>query len=309
VCLDAVRPRRVAAALLLAVALASSSFGLPFGIAAAALAAERRDRRAIGWLAIVWLAYATWYALYHFTGPLLCTIPTASELAVRGGPFALAGLAYGVGAPLGIGTALQPIVPVAAGLAALWVIAIVSAVRARREAGLAVATLAGILAMGVLVAWGRGCLGPQITGASRYVYVTGFLVLVGVGATPAAGAVGRLAAGIRPAFVGVLLAAALALNLRALAIGHDSFAYGSAITRAAVQVAFGPGGDQCHSNPVQVDMLTAGMAMLPPPARLRELVGAPGALDPPAWEKATPDPALAEEVRHAMCDVPPVAAP
>jgi hypothetical protein len=309
VCLDTPRPRSGIAAGLVVVALASSSFGIPFAAAVAALAAIRRKKMAIALLALVGLAYLAWYARYHFTGPTICQPPSPVQLVWSTGPFAVAGLIYAVGAPLGLGQDVQVLVTVAADVAALWVIGLLAARKAGRNVGLPAAVIAGLVVMGALVAYGRPCLGGvQAMGSSRYVYVTGMLALVGLAGTELAGLVGRMVGAIPRVVVTGGIASVLLLQAKSIADGHAALRATSDTVRAGVAIVLSDATGLCHTAPVVVDEMTADIYMLPPPARLRELVASPNLLATPAWvPNGAPRSQLVANLRRMMCEVPPVA--
>lgn len=304
-CLDLPRPRPVLAALLLVVALASSSFAIPFVVAAGGLAGLRRNWSGVAGVAAATACYGLWYAGFHFTGQPLCGPMSAGQLATLSGPFMLSTLAYAVGAPLGIGQGVSIFMPVAAVAAAVWLVAVYSAWRRGHEVALAVASIAGIAALGILLADGRSCLTIQAPGASRYVYPTAMLVLVGVAGTRPAG-VARQAADRIPGFaVPVLIALVLALQASAAIAGHQSARDSADIVRSAVALAFDDAAGRCHAPSAVVDEVTAQLSILPTPARIRQLVTSPAEIAAPAWvADGSPSPVLAEEVRQAMCDQP-----
>lgn len=304
--LDRQAPRSVLAALLIGLGLASSSFAMPFAAAALMLAILRRQRRALVGLALVGVVYAAWYLAYHSTAPGLCGPTAALDLARLAIPYAFATLVYAVGAPLGLGLSAQALVPLAAVLALLWVLGLAFAWRQGRRVHLAVAAAVGILVMGVLVAYSRSCLGPQATGASRYVYATGMLALVGFAGTRLGGPPERLVDRPPRPVLAAALGVVLVLQLLALSDGHAYLRASSDAVRAGVAVVLGDPAGRCHTAPAVVDDMTADIDMLPPPALLRVLVPSASLIAVPSWHpNAALDPATVAQVRHIMCDLPP----
>ncbi len=310
VLLDGPRSRPVLAAALVALGLASSSFGIAIAGAVGVFALLRRDWRAVLALAPVAAGYLAWYGAYHMTGPSVCPPVSAATWATSSVPLSLTTLVYAVGAPLGVGLTTEPLVSMAAAAAGLWVVTLAYAARSRAAVELAAAALAGIVVVGVLIAGSRACLGPQVTGASRYVYTTGYLAMVGLLATPPVGPIGHLVRNRPPLAVGLWSGVALVLSALTLILSFPGLTSTSQISRAVVDVAFSPDGLSCHTQQAQDDPVTFVMEMMPTTARIRDLVEAPGALDPPAWSPVGPvDPALLAQVRHLMCETPPVMSP
>ncbi|MFN8629656.1 MAG: hypothetical protein U0838_04840 [Chloroflexota bacterium] len=311
VILDARRPRGVwpgvLAAALVAVGLLASSFGIAMAVSAGISALSRRNRAAVLALVPVGALYVGWYiARAPGSGPPLCAPVPAVEWAVTSVPLAFSTLLYAVGAPLGVGLFTQPLIVVAAAVAALWLLTLAYAVREGAPVWLPVATLAGIATVAVLIAGSRACLGPQVTGSSRYIYTTGCLALVGMVTTPATGPAGRLVRGRPTPVVAVATALALALGGISLVVRYPALELFSQASRAAVNVALSPDGLACHTQIRHVDDFTANLEMMPTTARLRELVPSPGLLDPPGWSWVPPvDADLQAQVRHLMCEVPP----
>ncbi len=308
VLLDSPQPHRWVAAVLCAVAIASSSFGLPFAVAAGALGILRRDREAVTAIALVGAAYITWYVGFHFQGVGLCATPGAVDLVASSGAFMFSTLTYAVGTPIGIGLGTQAAISIAAVAAAGWLAALAVGIRSGDRPWLALVAVAGIVFAAVLIDWGRGCLGVQIAGASRYVYATGMLALVGVAASPRPRCVSmRFAPRATIAVALTCFIMAIGLNVRAIAEAHAGSLGSSRIVRAVVAVAFEPEGYACHTSPAHVDELTSDIAFVASPAWLRSWLGSVHMLDAPDWVGTDwqPSAALVDEVRHIMCETPP----
>ena len=293
-------------AALCGLALVSSSFGLPYVVAVVLFAALKRDRGTTLAVATIGVAWGAWYLAFDANGGGLCAAPSIGPLVLASGGFTIAGLAYAVGAPMGIGLGAQPLVWAAAGAGAAWVAWILVAIRSGARPWLATSAIGGIVAMSLLLAATRECLGLQAAGASRYVYVTGMLVLVGLAATPAPPVLHSPDKRWVFPVGAVALAILVGLNLRAAILIHDEYLDVSTTVRAAVDVAFSPDGLTCHTSPVRTDQLTSDIAYLPPPAWLRDWLGNPRILDPPGWVDSAwqPSSTLLAEVRRIMCDTP-----
>lgn len=278
------------AAVLLAVSMSSSSFALPFFIAAGLLGLAGRRRSVIAPLALVVVAYAGWYALFHSTSPGLCAPAPSLGLVTSSSAVAIATLWYAVGGLLGIGLSLQPAVGIAAMGATLWIVGIALRARRGQPVALPVATLGGILVMGLLIGYSRGCLGPQVSGSSRYVYVCAMLAAVGIAATLPGLRVPRPLPRAAVWLVGATACMlVLTLDVRALVLGHDSFAAGSKQVWSAVEVLERNQDPTCNTSAEPVDDLTSNLLLLPEPPRLRALIARYGspldAGEPPPSEQ------------------------
>ena len=312
--LDRPRPRIWVSAGLLGVAMASSSFGVPFAVAAGALAVLRRDRPGVIALIVVGAVYGAWYLMFRMQSPGLCSASSAAALVLTSGPFVFAGLTYAVGAPLGLGLDTQPLMAVAAVAAASWLTVIVVGIWSGAKPWLPVASVAGLVAMAVLVGWNRGCLGIQIAGAPRYVYAAGMLALAGIVATPIPDPL-RVPSSSR-AIMGVglgLLLVVVSLHVRAVTAAHVQIPSStSRIVRAAVEVGMSPSGPACHTDPIRTDSITAVIFHVPSPTWvLRTWLVSAHELDPPAWVATdwAPSAALVAQVRQIMCETPAESAP
>ena len=292
------------AAVLCGVAVASSSFGLAFAIAAGSLAIVRSERPAVVGIGLVGAAYVAWYVMFHSGSAPLCAPTGLGPLALQAGPFLFAGLTYAVGMPLGIGLATQPLVGLAAAAGAGWLVTLTLALRRGNRPWLALAAVGAIALVAVLIAWGRGCLGPQVAGAPRYVYAMGMLALIGIASSPWP----RLGGSdVRPtAWVAVALltvGVVLTLHLRSSLDAHESYLGTSRAIRAAVSMRLGPDGGHCEVKPLPVDSLSSTVGYVPPRAWLETWLGSAARLDPPPWVGTNwrPPAELSTKVRQLIC--------
>jgi len=236
----------LAAALLVGVAVASSSFGLPVAVMVGVFGClEPRSRSVLVPLAVVAVTYAGWLLAFGSDAPGICS---ATSLADRVATLPMLAvmqvlLGFGALAEWGLVTGVLLAVP-----------ALILLVRHPRIGnGSAVAALAGIVALGLLIGVARGCLGPAVGNVSRYLYFSGVLAAIAV-----AGTLGSWLRShdTRPARLltasGVLLAVVGGwLNA---AHGRDVFAYESTVVRAALTV--GLTRPDCRT-PVASDEFTA----------------------------------------------------
>ncbi len=313
--LDRPRPRIWVSAGLLGVAMASSSFGVPFAVAAGALAVLRRDRPGVIALIVVGAVYGAWYLMFRMQSPGLCSASSAAALVLTSGPFVFAGLTYAVGAPLGLGLDTQPLMAVAAVAAASWLTVIVVGIWSGAKPWLPVASVAGLVAMAVLVGWNRGCLGIQIAGAPRYGLRRRD---AGIG-WHRGNSVSRSTQGAkllpsdhgrRTWATGLVV---VSLHVRAVTAAHVQIPSStSRIVRAAVEVGMSPSGPACHTDPIRTDSITAVIFHVPSPTWvLRTWLVSAHELDPPAWVATdwAPSAALVAQVRQIMCETPAESAP
>jgi hypothetical protein len=192
VALERDRPRW--AALLFLIAVASSTMGLPFVVMGGIeLILDRRRRRQVGWLVAVAVAFVVWFLLIGREG--LASDSTNVGLAKLLGMarFAVLGIADGFGATFGVGRALGATLAIAAVALGVW------RLRSRRLQIRAVAAAIGLLALYLLIGFGRAQLGDAQGQRSRYLYeaaaflLVGLASLVGGAADPLAGHSGRSA--------------------------------------------------------------------------------------------------------------------
>lgn len=210
-----------AAAVLLAVSLASSGLGLAVaaGVCADVVLTRGRARRAWG-LAPVLVLYAVWWAVYQTASTrsnALVHIPGFAARAASATMAALAGLA-GSSVPFGSGTLLTygPALAIAA------VLALLIALARGRGSARAISLLTVLVAFWILISLGR--TGIAVPYSSRYLYVAGvFVVLLIV----------ELARGVR--FPRPVLAAVSVLILAAVASNVREFAPASTFLRGETQ--------------------------------------------------------------------------
>jgi hypothetical protein len=268
------RPRT--AMVLLLVAIASSSMGLPFVAAAAAmLLAESGRRRQLVWLVPVVIVFLVWLVLIgssgvaghdaNFAPEALARLPVFTAFGVLDSIDGAFGLAPPIGALLGV-------------LTIVW--ALIQA-RARSLDVRAIAAAAGLVVLFVLIGLGRGQFGVEQASRSRYLYFGVAFVLLGFSAVlggRAAAAVRRIgsrlpvtpAGAVIGALVVFLAANGLLFNARHLPRSAQSFAQAAGELRAFVSLA-----DQ-YGVALPYDPPPVTGIYIPAPAILRELIGTYG---------------------------------
>jgi len=268
------RPR--AAMVLLLVAIASSSMGLPFVAAAGAmLLAESGRRRQLVWLVPVGIVFLVWFVLIGRSGVAGHDANFSPEALARLPVFTAFGVVDSIDATFG----LAP--PLGALLGLLIIVCALIQARARRLDVRAVAAAAGLAVLFVLIGLGRGQFGVEQASRSRYLYFGVAFVLLGFAAVlggRAEAVARRIGSGLRvtpaAAVVGalvVLLAAnGLLFNARQLPAGARFFAQAAGELRAFVALA-----DQ-YGVALPYDPPPVTRIYIPAPAVLRELIGTYG---------------------------------
>jgi hypothetical protein len=289
------RRRAVLACGLLVVAVSTSGLGLVMVAAIGLELLVDRYRRRLLWVALVpSMIYLGWYLALGRAGVATARDPFTLEAASQVPAFVVQGAGAAAGAISGLGPTIGIVLVVAVVGLAAW--------RVARGPGLpprTVGCLGGIVALYVLTGLVRAQLVTDAALYTRYTYLAGPLLLVGLAAM-AAPEVGRLGARRSDrrwlAVAGAtLFTLALVWNVRLLLDGRALFLERAERTRALVSVALGP--------------LPAGvepdrtLILVPSPASLARIIAAHGSplVDPlvlggvPAIGQA----ALADAVRRA----------
>ena len=262
------RGRVAAAVALLTAAVMTSGFGL-FLLALVGLDVllDRERRRLVPAMVVpagVWLA---WYLAIGRAGVGAHGSPFTAEAIANVPGFVVAGLIAALGNASGTGDAGGSVLLVAlvVGLAA----ALFRAPRAVPTRALAY--LGAIVAMYALLGIVRLADGPAAATYSRYAYLSGMLVLLGIAALvgrrpmPAAPRLRLVVVGVAAAAVAV----ALAWNVRLLLVGREVFAERADLTRALVQLGL------TDPLPAGVDPRLS-LILVPSPEQLRAIVAAHG---------------------------------
>lgn len=254
------RRRLVGAASLLTIGCATSGVGLWFLVAAGLeLLVDPRTRRRI-WVAVVpGLVYIAWFVLFG-----------RDALWRNGSPLDIVTLAHlpdfvwtGAGGMLGKLTGWGPdpgrILVVAAVAAVGW-----RMMRGERVPARGIATMASVVVAFLLVGLVRSQGGTELADASRYVYPTGILAILGLSAW-----LGRPTTEgdrvVRWAAIGTVTTVALLVNFNSMLGLRDYFAARAAETRATV------GWVEQYPNSPAIDQ-SQSLFPLPNPHDLRLLV-------------------------------------
>jgi hypothetical protein len=265
------RPRT--AMVLLLVAIASSSMGLPFVAAAGAmLLAKSGRRRQIVWVVPVAIVFLVWFVLIGSSGVAGHDANFSPEALARLPVFTAFGVTDSIDATFGLGA------PIDALLGLMTIVWALIQARARSLDVRAVAAAAGLVVLFVLIGLGRGQFGVEQASRSRYLYfgvpfvLLGFAAVLGARADAVARRIGtRLpvtpaGAGIG-ALVVVLAANGLLFNARQLPASAQFFAEVAGELRAFIALA-----DQ-YGIALPYDPPPVTRIYIPAPAILRELIG------------------------------------
>lgn len=286
------QPGAVVLVLSLLLGLATAGVALAFVVAAAVEAVlETRSRITVLAIAIPIAVHAAWFGSFGRAG--VTTRPPLSAEALTDVPGAvLDGLGNAAGAITGVGPSIGAFVA-----AALLIFATVLLWRDRRLPARFVGCVAGIVTLYALIGLTRAHQFEGILNYTRYTYVSGILLIVGLSAL--AGRLG-LPHEKRPRLTalgvgGSLLAIALVFNVRLLVDGRALFLTRAAMTRALVTVALE------RPLPDSTDPQRT-LVLVPSPASLERIVAAHGSplgdlLVPGAVEPIPPD-ILAEARRR-----------
>ena len=283
----------IVAAMLVAIALASSSFGLPMALMTGVFGyLHTRSRSVLLPLAAVGVAYAGWLMFFGSNAPGLCSSAPLEQRAADIPILGVVQVLHAFGALAGWGV-------VAGAAVAVPALAVLVRARGARPAS-AVAALVAIVAFGVLIGLARGCLGPSVGGASRYLYVSGILAAIVL-----AGTLGRFLVSHDTRHARALAATAVLVAVAGGGLSalhwRDGFVFASSAVRAAVTI--GLSHPECRT-PEATDEFSGLLALVPDGHRLAELVGRYG--DPRRdilvpWT-SEPDPALLARVESLMCE-------
>jgi hypothetical protein len=288
---------------LLIVAIASSSVGLPFvAVAGAMLLLDPERRRQIVWLVPVAVVFLVWFVLIGQSGVAGHSANVAPEALGRLPAFVAFGVADSIDAAFGLAA------PLGALLGLLTIGWALRHVRDRDEIVLAVGAGLGVILLFVLIGLGRGQFGIEQANRSRYIYFgVGWVLLAicGVFGRLADDAVRSLAGGRqltrRGALVGVLVVALAANGVVANAARlPDSAAYYAGAggeLRAYVALADRYGSALPYRPPPGTRIF------IPPPAIIREYISEYGDPEHDALAPAVARPPSAIERDRALWDL------
>ncbi len=287
-------PNRVmAATALLTVGVMTSGFGLfMLAFAGLDLLLDPRRRRLVPALLVPAAIYLAWYVAYGRGGVATARDPFTLEAILSVPAFVVDGIGSAFGSALGVGPHLGR-----AAAVLLTVGLVASVVRGRSVPGRALACFAAVVVQFAILGLIRAQLFEGAAGYSRYAYLSGILVLLGLMAL-----VGRRPMPADPrrrmvtlsAIVGVFTLA-MVWNAWLLLGGRELFADRADRTRAMVTVITGepPAG----VNPDEVELMDRTIT------RLREVLGEFGTplQDSLAGDAVRPVPAsVVDEVRASL---------
>jgi len=261
------RRRMPAVALLLTLGVATSGMGLLFLLLVGVeLGLDGARRRALLWLAVPALSYATWYLAYGRTGVDTYGRPYTVEAFARLTWFVPVGVADAIreatGLPEVVGIAVTAAVAVTIG----WQV-----FRHRAVPSRTLGACAAILAEFALIGLVRGQLGSWAADYPRYAYTATILAIVGASPWVArlqlpTGRRARLGARV----AGILaLEALLVVNVHSLVLGAGLFQDRADLTRALVTVAL-----RYDSAPAVVP--DRSLVLVPSPSSLEAIVASAG---------------------------------
>jgi len=265
------RPRP--AMVLLLVAIASSSMGLPFVAAAGAmLLAESGRRRQLVWLAPVAIVFLVWFVLIGSSGVAGHDANFSPDALARLPAFTAFGVADSIDAAFGL------VPPIGALLGLLVIVWALIQARARRLDARAVAAASGLVVLFVLIGLGRGQFGVEQASRSRYMYfgvayvLLGFSAVLGGRAEAAARRIGSglpvtPAGAVVGALVVVLAAIGLLSNARQLPGSAQFFAQAAGELRAFISLS------DRYAVALPYDPPPVTRIYIPAPAILRALLG------------------------------------
>jgi hypothetical protein len=266
----------IAVALLVA-GVATAGVTLAFIAAIATeLLFDKRRRIFIPWIAIPIAVSVIWYIVAGRAGTSYVQHPyglaspfEVPEFIVLGFGSAFGGLA-GVGPTLGLAVA-----------AAVLAVTVCVAARGRSVAKEFLGAVVGISVLYALIGVVRVGLSAVTIEYTRYTYVSGVMLIVGLAALVGTVTVPRRRKRriVWTAFAGGLLATSLVFNVRLLRAGRELFLDRADMTRALVTVALDPG------RPSSVD-IERSLVLVPSPASLEHIVDAYGS---PLGDKLAPD--------------------
>ncbi len=288
--------RAALAAVLLTLAVTTSGLGLVMVAAVGLELLLDRDRRRLVWVAVVPSAiYLAWYLAIGRSGVATARDPFTLEALAQVPAFLVQGAGAAAGAITGLGPFLG--IGLMAGLVGLvaWRIVRGPGVPART-----LACLGGIAVLYLLTGLVRAGLIDDAALYTRYTYLAGPLLMVGVAALAGRALAGR-SFGPRPRLVLVsgaacLVALALVWNVQLLIAGRAIFVDRAERTRALVAVGLGPSPPEIEGDRTLI--------LVPSPASLRRLVAAHGSpLTDPLVIGGVPrisDAALADALSRAL---------
>ena len=278
------RWRRVAAAALLLIAVATQGVGLFFLAAALVEGWLRREGRGyLPGLCVVVFAYATWYLVYG-RGGIDPAHPPLGIAAIQAVPaFVWQGFATAFGAATATGVDGGRVLSVAFTGAVLWIWLKGGSVRP-----LVIAALVGVAVEFVLIGLSRAHLGAAQASVSRYVYPAAVLVIIAV-ATALGPPLTSVAAKRR--LVLVPLAAVVVLGgLGELRAGRDYMLAHARETRAVIDAVHQYGGRAEVSD-------ERSLFPMPTVGRLRQILATSGDPSIPTGPQGFPMPTAAERDR------------
>jgi hypothetical protein len=295
------RPRT--AMVLLLVAIASSSMGLPFVAAAAVmLLADSGRRRQLVWLVPVVIVFLVWFVLIGSSGVAGHDANFSPEALARLPVFTAFGVADSIDATFRLGP------PIAALLGLLTIVWALIQARARGLDVRAVAAAAGLVVLFVLIGLGRGQFGVEQASRSRYLYFGVAFVLLGFAAVlggRAEAVARRIGSGLRVtparavvgALVVLLTANGLLVNARQLPASAQYFAQAAGEMRAFVSLA------NQYGVALPYDPPPVTRIYIPAPAILRELIGRYGSPTSDALVPSVVRPSTLVERDRALWDL------
>ena len=285
---------------LLVAGVATAGITLAFiAVIATELLFDRRRRIFIPWIAIPVAVSVIWYIFVGRAGTSYVQHPYGLASPLEVPQFVVLGFGSAFGGVAGVGPTLGLVAGAAVLVRVAWI-----ASRGRPVAKGFLGSMVGIAALYALIGVVRVGLSPDTIEYTRYTYVSGVMLVVGLAALVGPVTVPRRRKRriVLTVFAGGLLATSLVFNVRLLRAGRELFLDRADMTRALVAVALDPG------RPPGVD-LGRSLVLVPSPASLERIVAAFGSplgdsLAPDAVRPIPPD--ILAEARRRLIEGAPI---